>query len=624
MPGIRQLPTSVVNKIAAGEVIERPASAVKELMENSVDAEAQQIQVWLEKGGTQLLRVADDGGGIAADQLPLAVASHATSKIVEAEDLFSVRSLGFRGEALASLAEVSRLAIRSRIDGSADGGELRVEGGRQQPVVPCACAVGTQVEVADLFFNTPVRRKFLRTISTELAHATEAFQRIALAHPRRSFHLVHNQREVYRLGPAEDWRERVATLFGPELAEGLLWVESQDDQVRISGYVAEPSHSRSHPRMQYLFLNGRYIRDRSLQHALGEAYRGLLLSGRYPVCFLCLEMPPELVDVNVHPTKLEVRFQDSGRLYSHLLSVLRTRFLTTDLTARVGFHPPSDADTKDPGGYEVAMPADVEAPRAGPTPGGPGRFTPGPPFRATGPLFAQPGGHQATSYDDSASFGNPGPGGPTPAGIGPGQAPDEPFGSGHTGPGRQSALQAHDRYLVTESDEGLMVIDQHALHERILYEELRRKVLGHSLDKQRLLVPEPVQLAPAEASAVLQHQALLSELGIEVEDFGGGTVIISAYPAMLANIQPGELLRQVAAQLTSPGGALSHRDLLDELLHTVACRAAIKAGDRLTQPEIDALLERRHLVDDSHHCPHGRPTTLIFTRDELDRRFKRT
>jgi DNA mismatch repair protein MutL len=274
MPTIRQLPASVVNKIAAGEVIERPASVVKELMENAVDAGAQQIEVRMEKGGTDLLHVCDDGCGIEGQELTLAVTSHATSKLAEAEDLFSVSTLGFRGEALASLAEVSRLKIRSRTRQSVMGNELAVAGGESLPVVPCPCAPGTQVEVSDLFFNTPVRRKFLRTVSTEFAHASEAFQRIALAFPERSFRLAHGGRDVYQLPPVADWRERIASLFGAELAEALLWVEHEDGDVGVSGFVAHPSHNRSHARMQFLFLNGRYIRDRALQHALAEAYRG--------------------------------------------------------------------------------------------------------------------------------------------------------------------------------------------------------------------------------------------------------------------------------------------------------------------------------------------------------------
>src|SRR5262245_61193850 len=334
MPTIRQLSPSVVNKIAGGEVIERTPSVVKELLENSVDAGATRIDVSLDKGGSEAIRVADNGCGIAADELPLATASHATSKIQSADDLFSVATLGFRGEALASIAEVSRLLIRSRTADAASGAELEVVGGAAQSIAPIGCPVGTTIEVRNLFFNTPVRHKFLRSAQTEMGHAIEAVTRIALAHPRIHFALTHNGRVMHDLPPAANIRQRIAAFFGEDLAADLIDVHSENEGITLSGYVANPMHSRATGRQQYLFLNGRAIRDRALQHALGEAYRGLLLTGRQPICFLRLEMPPELVDVNVHPTKQEVRFQDSGRLYSQLLGTLRTKFLTTDLKAR--------------------------------------------------------------------------------------------------------------------------------------------------------------------------------------------------------------------------------------------------------------------------------------------------
>ncbi len=332
---IQQLPPSVVNKIAAGEVIERPASVLKELLENAVDAGADRIEAQLEKGGADRVRVSDNGCGIAPEQMSLALASHATSKIQTADDLFAVTTLGFRGEALASIAEVSHLSLRSREPASPAGYELLVHGGVHRELAPCALAPGTTVDVQNLFFNTPVRRKFMRTVTTELGHSTEAFLRIALAHPGIHFVLQHGDRLVHELTPVESWRDRIAALFGAELAESLIWVASEEGEIRVSGYVAHPSQSRSNNKMQYLFLNGRHIRDRALQHALGEAYRGLLLTGRFPISFLRFELPPEQIDVNVHPTKLEVRFQASGQIYSQLLGAVRTRFLSTDLTARI-------------------------------------------------------------------------------------------------------------------------------------------------------------------------------------------------------------------------------------------------------------------------------------------------
>lgn len=626
MPRIRQLSQSIINKIAAGEVIERPASVVKELMENSLDAGAGRVDVSIEAGGVDLVRVVDNGGGIEPDELPLAVASHATSKIADADDLFRVHTLGFRGEALASISEVSRTVIRSRTPASDGGAELEVVGGQLSPVVPCGCPVGTSIEVRNLFFNTPVRRKFLRSTQTELGHVSEAFLRIALASPDSHFTLRHNDRLVFELPGGEGWLERIARLFGRELADSLIWVESQSGPVRLSGYVAHPSQSRSNNRMQYLFLNGRCIRDRALQHALGEAYRGLLMTGRFPIAILGLEMPADQVDVNVHPTKLEVRFQDSGQLYSQLLATLRTKFLSTDLTTRV--QTPLDEDPTSAHDEEHAV-----------------RLRQQLVDWAKGKVEswgdrADPASAASPRYD-APQFGEPSHSAPleltrldrdwTPAGRSdeePSHAPlsceQPPVPVQHHSPhGPTHALQVHNRYLVAESDDGMMVIDQHALHERILYERLRARVEQGHIESQSLLVPETVDLSPAEAAVALENRDLLAQLGIRIEPFGGETVLVSSYPAMLANMNPVEVFRGMLDRLMVGGKTPDRRDLLDELLHTIACKAAIKAGDRLTPEEVRSLLEQRHLVDDPHHCPHGRPTALIFTREELDKQFKR-
>lgn len=658
MPEIRQLPTSVINKIAAGEVVERPASVVKELLENSVDAGATRVDVLLEQGGMQLIRVADNGCGMRAEQLPLAIASHATSKIQDADDLFSVRTLGFRGEALASIAEISHFVLRSRTGESDAGAELEVMGGVSQPVSPCGCPVGTAIEVRNLFFNTPVRRKFIRTTQTETGHAVEAFLRIALAHPQVHFTFRHNDRLLYELPPVDNWRERILACFRDEFDQGLIWIDNSDSDVRLSGFVGDPSLNRANNRLQYVFLNGRCIRDKSLQHALGEAYRGLLMVGRFPVAFLRLEMPPSVVDVNVHPTKLEVRFQDSGRLYSQLLSTLRQKFLSTDLTARVNSPSPAAASVvAEP--IEEAQRRDLAAWALGVAAGrdvGPTSPGSSPPLSPAAAMNADPAafprdlrldfGRSSSQpfrpFPDSWSATQRIAGSSPATGLAAADTPQSPLATAPAAvvvhepsvtyaPERVSSsvpsgrgMQVQNRYLVTESEEGMVIIDQHALHERILYEQLRTKVLDGALETQRLLVPEPVHLTPAESAVVLDARDVLSELGIEISPFGGDTVLVMSYPAMLASLNPGELLRQIVNQLLAGGKRPERRDMLDELLHMVACKAAIKAGDKLSLEEVTALLEQRHLCQDAHHCPHGRPTALVFTRDELDRRFKRT
>jgi len=628
MPQIRRLSQSLINKIAAGEVIERPASVVKELMENAVDAGARRVDVAVEGGGCESIRVVDDGCGIPADELPLAVASHATSKIAEADDLFCVATLGFRGEALASIAEVSRLVLRSRTPESQSGAEIEVAGGAAGPVAPCGCPVGTAVEVRNLFYNTPVRRKFLRAAPTEFGHVSEAFTRIALGAPRVHFTLRHDHpsggapRPVFELPGAEDWRERIARLFGRELAEGLIQVESVDDspggRVRLAGYVANPAHSRANNRTQHLFLNGRPIRDRSLQHALGEAYRGLLVAKRFPIAFLTLDMPPEMVDVNVHPTKLEVRFQDSGRLYSQLLSTLRAKFLATDLRPQV-----AAPDTEDPtGAHDEARAEQLRQELVDWAKGQVRSWDKaGSPSAARAAFDVGAAGRRPLEIRRLDRPGSPTDASPPHAARPPGDAGplERPLGaSGHA-----RAMQVHNRYLVTETDQGITIIDQHALHERILYEHLRERIAAGAIETQSLLVPEPVDLTADEAVAAIENRELLAELGLRIEPFGGETVLIVGFPAMLANLNPVEVLRELIERLLAGGRKPDRHDLLDELLHAIACKAAVKAGDRLAPEEIATLLEQRHLVSDPHHCPHGRPTELVFTREELDKQFKR-
>ena len=652
MPTIRQLPIGLVNKIAAGEVIERPASVVKEMLENSIDAGATHVELVVEGGGIELIRISDNGYGIPSDQLELAVAPHATSKLETSDDLFDVKTLGFRGEALASIAEISHLTLRSRTADSDSGYELCVKGGVKEPIRPCPAPVGTTIEIRHLFFNTPVRRKFMKTSSTEMGHVTEAFTRIALAYPQVHMVLSNNDRVLHDLLPTNRWSERIRAFFGDEVADSLISIDQRDESVAIHGFVSDPSVSRSNNRMQYLFLNGRYIRDRSLQHALTEAYRGLLMVGRMPVCFLHVRVDPKTVDVNVHPTKVEVRFEDSGAIYTRLLHSLRHKFLNSDLVAkvRVPTSMPSLADglpvttahhvSNDGGGSDLLNWARgntaVAIPDFRPFQGAnsPGLATANRPMaRMDDPFFSPESPHlelaalapqrQFPSNDEMTL-----PSAWRSRSTDSNDALEDKEVTNSIkdvdGSHKQTGFQIHDRYIVTQDESGMVIVDQHALHERILYEQIKNKVMSKSLERQRLLLPESVTLTPNEAAAAIDNRETLAEIGIEVEPFGGDTILVTSFPAMLAKMQPAEMLRQVLEPLMTGGKKPDARNLLDELMNMIACKAAVKAGDRLSPDEITALLEQRHCYQDTHHCPHGRPTALFFSREQLDKMFKRT
>ena len=662
MSRIQQLSASVINKIAAGEVIERPASVVKELLENSVDALSTRIEIDIAAGGSELIRIVDDGEGIHPEDLLLAVSSHATSKIRNADDLFGVQTMGFRGEALASVAEVSRLRIRSRRADQSHGRELTVNLGELIPPRECGCAQGTQIEVRNLFENTPVRRKFLKTMSTEFGHISEQFTRVALANPRLHMVLRHNDKIVMELPAAERPLDRLQLFFGKEIADDLIPVESNQAGVRMWGYVGHPKMSKSTRKMQYLFLNGRWITDRSLQHALTEAYRGLLMVGRQPVAFLVVELPSDRVDVNVHPTKVEVRFQDSQQLFRQLLAMVRSKFLGMDLPSQLrlpqsastpafgnltgftqltrpasvqrelqeeftsfvsGQIPGLGRETSTPGVQALVSPArSIEAIRELPEPWTIGRES-GENWPTTVTTEISQSVVDDAEIIQAHSSGNVEK--IAAETIEGGVQKDEPIRV--ASPPVHRAMQVHDCYLIVETAEGVTVIDQHALHERIMYEHLRARVLAGSVESQRLLVPEPVEVTSKEAAILLEQSESLNRAGLGVEDFGNGTLIVTRYPAMLKRVDLQELIRDLIENLEGGGSAgvqtSTRRDILDELLHMMSCKAAVKAGQRLSQEEIDSLLMQRHLVDDAHHCPHGRPTALTLSRMELDRQFGR-
>jgi DNA mismatch repair protein MutL len=587
---IQQLPPAVVTKIAAGEVIERPASVVKELLENAVDAGSTRVDVEVEAGGSELIRVADNGCGIDCDDLALAFASHATSKLASADDLFRIRTLGFRGEALASIGGVAQVTLQSRPAGKPTGHEVTCHGGTLSPPRAWNGAPGTRVEVRHLFFNTPVRRRFLRAPATEMGHVCEAFTRLALAHPTVHWTLRHHGKLVYEVPANLELRDRIGLFFGAEVRDRLYAVEALDGALLLRGQIADPSCERGSAKTQYLFVNGRWVRDRSLGHAVQEAYRGLLMTGRYAVTFLFLDVPADQVDVNVHPTKTEVRFRDSQALYHLVFRTIRDRLGRENLTAR------------------LQVPSTLAAPRPSATPEPWGLSAPPPPAPGL-PLMAVPQAPVPVLPPESQSAA------PVPPPLPPNVALPEP--------GSFKAIQLYDTYLVVETEQGMLVIDQHALHERILFEQLKQRIRSGPLETQRLLIPEPVEFSAEQAARLLEQKPALAELGLEVEDFGGGTVLLRSYPAILGGRAPQNILRAVADHLTGKERLPSREVLLNDLLSLMACHAAVRAGDRLTPEAIAALVAQRNLADDTHHCPHGRPTALLFSRHDLERQFRR-
>lgn len=601
MPRIHRLDATLVNQIAAGEVIERPGSALKEMLENAVDAGATQIDVEVEQGGIELIRIVDDGCGMLPDDLPLALSSHATSKVSSASDLEKIQTLGFRGEALASIGSVAQVLVQSRSRDQEQGAQIRCDGGTFHPVEVWNGRPGTRIEVRHLFYNLPARRKFLKTTPTEMGHLSEAVIRLALGFPHLGITLKHNGKDVYDVPASSPLSERITRFFGEEVGDKLIPVQAEQGPLKLTGYIAEPSVNRGNNRLQYFFVNGRCIRDRTLGHALQEGMHGLLMVGRYGIGFLYLEMPPELVDVNVHPSKAEVRFRDSQMLHHLVRSAVRKALHRLPMQNTMQL-PTATAATGSSGAWRLQ----TSAPPAPTLFSAPARPTERPeltelppPIRSS--ALPAPVVAPRVSLEQQATEA-------------------EPIIPVYDGP---RALQFHNSYLVVLEAEGMLVIDQHALHERILYEQLKDRLRTGQLEIQRLLVPEPVDLTVEQHALAMAHQEQLTQLGLELQPFGGNTILVSSYPAILKRAKPAVLVRAAVEHLTATGEAPSVELLLDRLLCTMACHAAVKAGDKLTPAEMDALLAQRHLCADSHHCPHGRPTSLFFSKMDLDKQFER-
>ncbi|MEQ9461800.1 MAG: DNA mismatch repair endonuclease MutL [Phycisphaeraceae bacterium] len=649
MSVIRQLPQVLVNQIAAGEVIERPASVVKELIENSLDAGGTRVEVTLELGGTQLIRVHDDGKGMGPEDLSLALAPHATSKIAGAEDLAAIGTLGFRGEALASIGSVARVRITSRpADESDSGAMIRAEGGVETGPEPCGSPGGTTIEVRDLFFNTPARRKFLRTAGTEYGHCYEAFVRTAMAHPGVHWTLIHNGKTTLDL-PAAEPVERCLAILGHDLVGGLLAFESEARPggagVRVWGLAGTPDLARPTSRQQYVFVNGRPVRDRSLSHAVREAYRGLLASDKQPVAVVMVEVAAEKVDVNVHPTKSEVRFHEPSAVHGAVLSAIRQVLLGTDLTAPASLARSfgGGVGRRDEGaavlGWKDAGGATDAEQRQEPVRAFVEYFKQMAPSQQklvldeVTPLPTPPPPHSPPHAANSSNAESPesswaGSSGGGVSGEAEGGALHDVRAYGRATP----ILQVHGSYVVTEDDQGLVIVDQHALHERVMYETLLERVLdqGKPLETQRMLMPVTVALEPSEIELLGSLEPLLTKVGLEIEAIGPRAVAVQAYPSLLVSrgVEAEGFVRSLmdlaAAGRLSGAAGESEEAALHEVLDLMSCKAAVKAGDRLSDEELSSLLAQRERVERSSRCPHGRPTTLRLTLRDLERQFGRT
>ncbi|MGE3741794.1 MAG: DNA mismatch repair endonuclease MutL [Geminicoccaceae bacterium] len=585
MSVIRRLPEAVANRIAAGEVVERPASVVKELVENAIDAGASRIEVALEAGGRGLIQVSDDGHGMAAEELPLAVQRHCTSKLAD-EQLQRITTLGFRGEALPSIGAVARLRLASRTAEMSEAWALAVEGGTVGAPAPAAGVRGTRVEVRDLFFKVPARLKFLRADRTEAEAAEEAVRRLALARPELEFTLTVDARPALRFSAtpglfADTLLARLAAGLGREFPANAIELEAERDGVRLSGFAGLPTFSRRDARGQHLFVNRRPVQDRLLRQAVRAAYADLLFHDRQPVAALFLELPPELVDVNVHPAKAEVRFRDPGMVRGLIVGALKRALSEHGHRAASAGH----------------------ATFAAFRPGGGAR----PPGLAEDAAVWQPGLLQAAlAVGAPAARSAPEP---------------DPAGAAH--PLGAARAQLHRSWILAETGDSLILVDQHAAHERIVYERLKAELRAGGVRRQALLIPEVVEVAPADRDRLLAAQPQLAELGLALEPFGPGAVLVRELPALLGQAGAGELVRDLAAELAEAPTPEGLEAALEAVLAGVACHGSVRAGRRLSVEEMNALLRHMEATPHSGQCNQGRPTYIELRREDVERLFGR-
>ncbi len=588
MSALRRLPSTLVNQIAAGEVVERPASAVKELVENAIDAGARRVAVTLKEGGRTFISVVDDGIGMSPDELQLAVERHCTSKLPD-DDLTDIRTLGFRGEALPSIASVSRFVITSRPRDVDTAWSLAIDGGRKAEPKPAAHPAGTRVEVRDLFFATPARLKFLKEPRTESSHVADALRRLAMAHPEVSFRLESEERSLLDLPMAVSRLERLASIMGREFASNAVEIDANREGFRLTGFAGLPTLNRPTGQHQYLFVNGRPVRDKLLAGAVRGAYQDFLARDRHPMVALFLEAPTEMVDVNVHPAKTEVRFRDSGIVRGMIVGALRTalsaaghRASTTVADAALGAFRPHTGQSS-------------------PLPWGSGRAA-----------FV-PRGLAEAAVQFMAPLAEPSARTEEPAVNGESQR--YPLGV--------ARAQLHETYIVAQTEQGVVIVDQHAAHERLLHEKLKHQLEAEGIKRQALLLPEVVEVGEDGARRLAQRAAELAELGLVLEPFGLGAVVVRETPALLGEADIQGLVRDLADELAEMGDHLSLKEKVEEVCGTLACHTSVRAGRRLTVEEMNALLRQMEATPHSGQCNHGRPTYVELKLADIERLFGR-
>ncbi len=598
---IRLLPPHIVNRIAAGEVVERPASAVKELVENSIDAGARRIDVTLKDGGRALIQVVDDGSGMTMEELSLAVERHATSKLPD-DDLAHIATMGFRGEALPSIGSVGRLSISSRKRGAESAWKLAVDAGAKGRPEPAALTAGTRVELTDLFYATPARLKFLKSARSEFGHGEDVIQRLAMAHPEIAFSLSDGERVVLRYAAAPDLvqdpaaarLERLAAIMGREFADNALPIAAEREGIRLTGFIGLPTLNKATAAQQFLFVNDRPVRDRLLHGAVRGAYQDFLARDRHPLVALFLEVPAQDVDVNVHPAKAEVRFRDPGLVRGlivgaakHALAAAGHRASTTVSDAALGSFRPA-----------TGSPARPSAPWRG----------------SAGHLPRGVAEAVAQIYAPLEGFDRP---------QAPGQSPDPAASTEISYPLGAARAQVHDTYIVAQTAQGIVIVDQHAAHERLVYERMKQALSDGAVKRQGLLIPEVVELDSAAAERLVARAQELAELGLTLEAFGQGAVVVREVPALLGEVDVKGLVRDLADEIAEFGAALGLKERLEEVCGTLACHGSVRAGRRLNLAEMDALLRQMEATPHSGQCNHGRPTYVELQLADIERLFGR-